>query len=155
MLIADHEFDVTLSDNDEELARAISRILRKYYRGCLHFTGRKLDEDVTNGRRSVERGAVAMPFYLYPCTSGEASSRDWSGSPLLAVTRDISTRGIGMQCDQPLLRQHYIAEFDCAGQSICMLLELRWQLRKCPHYFVAGFRVLHLIDPPEPLQMPA
>ncbi len=121
----------------EEIGQLIDRIRSSYSAGCLRLTGEPLPE--SNNRRVDRRSVIDIPFYLRPVDAKGREILDEHAPAQLAVTRDLSPRGIGLQSDHPLKERYYVAEFDCPRyQSVRFLIEVRWQTRRSPHNYVAG-----------------
>lgn len=139
-------FEYTQEEDDFRVVRAVQEICRNYGSACRRFTGRSLRTIEILNRRGVDRNEIMVPFYLYP-GSGRRE-RDGSTPPAcIAVTRDLSERGIGFRCDSPITDTYYIAEFDSARDGmIRMLLEVCWFKKQGPHDYIAGGRIVRVLD---------
>ncbi|WP_437222924.1 hypothetical protein SH661x_003001 [Planctomicrobium sp. SH661] len=129
------------------IADAVRAICDGYGRACRRLTGRDPRKLEFSERRGSGREGMAIPFYLSVLfQSGERYSKG-GDSPIIAVTRDISERGIGFRCDTPIPNCQLIAEFDNPRTgTIRLLLEVRWHRRHSLHCYLAGARIVRVLD---------
>ncbi|WP_139228329.1 PilZ domain-containing protein [Planctomicrobium piriforme] len=126
----------------DDIATVIEEIRESYCRGCLRCTGDRADAWPAGDRRSDPRESIAIPFYLSPSSEDGQPTQ----APVIAVTRDLSSRGIGFQCDEPIKGDFFIAEFDSPeAHTARLLLEIRWRQKKSPHHYVAGAHILRVL----------
>lgn len=131
---------------DFRVSQAVHEICRNYGSACRRLTGRSLRTLEGLNRRGVDRNEIMVPFYLYPAR-GRRSSDGTSPPALIAVTRDLSERGIGFRCDLPITDTYFIAEFDSARDGmIRMLLEVCWVKKQGLHDYLAGGRIVRLLE---------
>lgn len=135
-------------DSDISVPDVLDAIQSSYGRGCLKFTGRPLEDSPGSDRRSDPRHAIEIPFYLWPAAKADTGFECVRGEPIIAVTRDLSARGVGFRYDVPLSARYVVAEFDCAEQGqIRLLVEVLWRHKQSKHSFLAGGRVLQVLPP--------
>ena len=66
---------------------------------------------------------------------------------MLAVTKDVSLRGIGFTHDEPLEAQHLLVTFDLLNEeSAWLLLEIRWANRGEFSSYMSGGRFLGIVE---------
>jgi|GEM_PF-1897066 hypothetical protein len=140
------EIESRQEEIDFRISQAIQEICRNYGSACRRFTGRSLRTLEILNRRGEDRNEIMVPFYLYPVSGKDGD--DWRDSPpMLAVTRDLSVRGIGFRCDLPVKDPRFVAEFDNVRDGmIRMLLEVCWVKKQSPHEYLAGGRLLRVLD---------
>jgi len=126
----------------QEIAAAVEAIRDGNERDCQRVTGTSLNHLEVADRRERERYEICLPFYLTPFFQNETLRNCGEDRPFIAVTRDLSPRGIGFRCDEPVPLGHVIAEFD-SQQTGCikLLLEIRWRRRQSLHCYLAGARI--------------
>lgn len=135
-----------ISCDDDDIAALINEITDSYVDGCLRATGAALDESpwLQKDRRGRPRTVISIPFYLWP-VNGKLPASDTMETPpeQLAITRDLSYRGVSLQSDRQLEHRFYVAEFDCVAEyNVRLLLEVCWRQQRSPHFYVAGCRIL-------------
>jgi hypothetical protein len=136
-----------LSQAPGDIAAALQRIRENYGRGCLHFTGEPLPEASDWDRRGDPRQPAEIPFYLAPLACAEHGFQVLLEPAVLALTRDLSSQGIGFQCDVPIGARYYLAEFDSGeGEPVALILQVRWRRRRSPHCYLGGAQVLQVCD---------
>lgn len=131
-----------------QIARAVEAICSANESACWRLLGQSLGNLELADRREEGRHQISLPFYLFPV---EWMDRENAGlSPLIAVTRDFSTRGIGFHCDVQVPLEQIVAEFDGydAGR-IRLVLEIRWRRRQSLHSYLAGGRIVSVLSPME------
>ncbi|WP_437191039.1 PilZ domain-containing protein [Planctomicrobium sp. SH527] len=135
-------------DHPEEIAELVLKIRDEYCEGCLRFTGSLPDDALPEvDRRRDVREPLAIPFYLQPVQVLNEKQVETRGESTLAVTRDLSLSGIGIQSDVPLDQRYYMAEFDCPKQnSVRFLVEIRWSQKKSSHNYQAGCSIVCPLD---------
>jgi hypothetical protein len=132
----------------DEVAAIIDQIRESYSRRCVKYTGQPPEAaEAPVDRRRASREAITIPFYIQSVSQPGDRNVDWSdialGPEMIAITRDLSPRGIGFHCDVPILERFYLAEFDSTDDTtVRLLLEVRWVCRKTPHHYIAGGRIL-------------
>lgn len=105
-------------------------------------------ESEVNGRhydrRRGRRIHLRMPITLIPVSedSTRADVFNVCGAEQIAMTRDLSSQGLGILHDVPLLADFAIVQFDIPGDSpIQLLYEIRWSVRKTQFSYMSGGRL--------------
>ena len=99
-------------------------------------------------RRSWERSPVQMPIYVTPAVfdGTHAESLEGAESEMLAVTRDVSLRGIGFTHDEPLEAAYAIITFDFLDdETISLLMDVRWSKSESADSYMSGGRFVGII----------
>ena len=101
-------------------------------------------------RRKSRRIQLRMPVILIPVE--EDHERDdvmeVFGPEQIAMTRDLSSQGLGILHDEPLLTEHAVVQFDIPGEPPRGLLyEVRWTVRKTQFSFISGGRMTGIVEP--------
>jgi len=131
----------------DRIAQAVAAIRRSYDRAFRRYTGQRAARFTQADRRGATREVADIPFYVSP--QYEKTSRPLAGGdlPMIAVTRDLSSRGVGFRCDMPLSGGQLIADFDAQAQGrIRFLLEVRWRRRESLHSYLVGARIVQLVE---------
>jgi len=119
---------------------------------CL-FGGRTPQEALDHVERlASSRDSVQMPVYLVPVTfDGQyAHPIDHGGTSMLAVTRDVSLRGLGFIHDEPLHGDYAIVTFDLLGdRPVSLLLSVRWRNLRRGSAYLSGGRFLAICETPD------
>ena len=120
----------------------------------LHLFGRHTPEKMLDyvERRDSSRASVQMLVYLVPVTfDGQyADPIDHGKSSMIAVTRDISLRGIAFTHDESLHGDHAIVTFDLLDDSpVSLLLSVRWRNRRRGSAYFSGGRFLAVSETPD------
>lgn len=107
------------------------------------------DEGRPYDRRKSRRIQLRMPVVLIPVE--EDRERDdvmrVFGSEQIAMTRDLSSQGLGILHDEPLLTDFAVIQFDIPGESPSDLLyEIRWSVRKTPYSYMSGGRLTGIVE---------
>jgi hypothetical protein len=132
----------------EAVAATVERILRSNSSGLPALMGKagKPRKPLKVNRRQVERRPVKIPIVLYPARF-EAGKLQVCGERLaVGLTRDISTRGIGIAYDAALKSRLVVVQFDlCSQGTVQLLTELRWSKKRGLHDYLAGGRFIGLV----------
>lgn len=132
------------------VARAVESICSANESACRRILGQGLENLEPADRRGEGRNKISLPFYLFPVSPSELDvvAANAAAPPLIAVTQDLSTRGVGFRSDTQVPMGQLIAEFDAlrAGR-IRLLLEIRWRRRQSLHCYLAGARILSVLTP--------
>lgn len=135
------------------VARAVESICSANESACRRILGQGLEKLEPADRRGEGRNKISLPFYLLPVSSPETDPSTGKAvtPPLIAVTQDLSTRGVGFRSDTQIPMGQLIAEFDGhrAGR-IRLLLEIRWRRRQSLHCYLAGARILSVLTSDDP-----
>ncbi|WP_437206040.1 hypothetical protein [Planctomicrobium sp. SH664] len=130
----------------DDVANAMEEIISSYTRAGsrLRDAGGRVGDG--SERRTAPRYALVVPFYLRPIVLTSSGIRLLQPDSLIAVTRDVARKGIGFQYDSPFEAEHILAEFDTlyAGQQR-LVVEIRWQLKRTRHCYIAGGAVVGLV----------
>jgi len=104
-------------------------------------------QDNGHERRQGRRLSAIIPFYLRPLAREGETFVLTSPDSLIAVTRDLSSHGIGFQYDMRLDAPFILAEFDTlqAGPQK-LIIEIRWRRRRTRHCYLAGGQVLGVVS---------
>ena len=93
-------------------------------------------------RRDRDRGPVQMPIYVTPAAfdGRHVEPLEDGESVMLAVTTDVSLRGVGFTHDEPFQADYAIVTFDLLNEDpVSLLLEVRWSnLERCNSYLSGG-----------------
>lgn len=95
-------------------------------------------------RRREVRRSLRVPVYFRPVQVRGLSVMVNAASPTyLAVTQNISLRGLGWIHDAPLPPAKYLVEFDISGGApLQLLLEVCWTVQEDEFAFRSGGRIL-------------
>ncbi|MGD9857238.1 MAG: hypothetical protein AB7U20_20020 [Planctomycetaceae bacterium] len=108
------------------------------------------DDGLPYDRRKSRRIQLRMPLILLPVerTLERADVVEVFGPEQLAMTRDISTLGLGVLHDEPIVTDYAVIQFDIPGEAPCRLLyEVRWTVRKTQFSYMTGGRLTAVVDP--------
>lgn len=98
-------------------------------------------------RRRVPRAPARIPLLIWPADYSQGQVLLRGDEAGIAVTRDLSIRGFALLCDQPVLAEYAVAEFDGVAESgVRLLLEIRWTRRKGPFAYVLGAQAIGVIE---------
>ena len=89
-----------------------------------------------------------MPIYVTPAVfdGTHAESLEGAESEMLAVTRDVSLRGIGFTHDEPLEAAYAIITFDFLDdETISLLMDVRWSKSESADSYMSGGRFVGII----------
>ncbi len=103
-------------------------------------------------RRNRARTSVELPIYVAEVEfDGQAVHwPDDEPREQLALTRDVSLRGIGLAHDSPLSADYAVVTFDLFdGQSISLLLDVRWANIERGFQYLSGGRFVGIVDSKE------
>ncbi len=99
-------------------------------------------------RRCSRRVQLQIPvaFTSVDEVDGREDLVEVCGPEQIAVTRDISSQGLGIVHDMPLMTDLAFIQFDMPGESpITMLYEVRWTSRKTRYSYVTGGRLTGVV----------
>lgn len=137
---------LSLCREESVIAETVDSILRNHGRERDRVARESSETDYRRERRSGHREPFEIPFYLYPVQKTRHRLDVDLTSPLIALTRDLSARGIGFQVDEHLTGRWMVAEFDSMnGQPYRFLIEIRWSQKKCAHCYRGGAQLKALI----------
>ncbi len=108
------------------------------------------DTAIGRDRRHGRRVQLQMPVILTPVDLVEDHDDqvELCGPEQIAVTRDISTQGLGIVHDMTLLTELALIQFDMPGETpVHLLYEVRWTSRKTRYSFVTGGRLIGVVTP--------
>jgi len=109
----------------------------------------KFDDAAPNtDRRQCRRVQLQIPVMLTSVEEVGDSDElvEICGPAQIAITRDISSQGLGIVHDTSLITELAFIEFDIPGESpITMLYEVRWTVRKTRYSFVSGGRLTGIV----------
>jgi hypothetical protein len=99
-------------------------------------------------RRKSRRIQLRMPITIIPVedVGDGAGLVEVCGEEQIAVTRDISSQGLGILHDYPLLADAAIIHVDIPGEDpISLLYEVRWSVRKTRYSHMSGGRLTAIV----------
>jgi hypothetical protein len=99
-------------------------------------------------RRKSRRIQLRMPITIIPVEDvGDGGDLvEVCGEEQIAVTRDISSQGLGILHDYPLLAEEAIIHVDIPGEDpISLLYEVRWSVRKTRYSHMSGGRLTGIV----------
>lgn len=135
--------------------RAVRKLLNRIKRSArlaeLGLFGRRNPAQMLDylERRDRDRSPVDMPIYVTPAAFDGWHVRICEGVniEMVAITKDVSLRGIGFRHDEPLECHYAIVMFDAMdGFTASLLLELRWSNREGGDSYMSGGRFLGIIE---------
>jgi hypothetical protein len=139
--------------DSRSVREAIRRVRNSDGVATLRLFGSRMSQRALDyvDRRVWNRDCVRMPVYLVPVIfeGQHADPTDHSEPPMIAVTRDLSLRGIGFTHDEPLHGDHAIVTFDLLGdRPVSLLLDLRWRNLRRGSAYLSGGRFLAVSETP-------
>jgi hypothetical protein len=93
-----------------------------------------------------------MPIYVTPAVfdGRRVESLKDGVSEILAITREVSLRGIGFTHDEPFEGDYAVVTFDLMdGDAVSLLLEVRWSNIERGYSYMSGGRFLGITEPPD------
>ena len=99
-------------------------------------------------RRRSRRIQLRMPITVIPVADvpGCEGVVEVCGEEQIAVTRDISSQGLGILHDYPLLADEALIHVDIPGEApISLLYEVRWSVRKTRYSHMSGGRLTAIV----------
>lgn len=115
--------------------------------------GRHTLEEVLDyvDRRDSSRDPVRMPVYVVPVFfDGQYANPIQPGKTIIAVTRDVSLRGIGFTHDEPFEGDYAVVTFDLLNeQPVSLLLSVRWRNLRRGSAYASGGRFLAISETPD------
>jgi len=102
-------------------------------------------------RRACGRYSLRIPFYMRPADFDGTHVTLREDQPvMLAMSEDLSLRGVGFSHQEPLDSDYAIVQFDSLdGNAITLLLDVRWNNRKSGHWYLSGGRFVGVTRPIE------
>lgn len=98
-------------------------------------------------RRAVARTSVQIPILVTAVSLDDQAVRYRRNSALLAVSRDLSMRGIGFTHDAPLTGKYAIVTFDLQnGNTASVLLEVCWSTQQRGQFYLSGGRFQGIVQ---------
>lgn len=102
--------------------------------------------------RDRDRSPVQMPIYVTPAAfdGRHVEPLEGSESVMLAVTQDVSLRGVSFAHDESFQADYAIVTFDLLNEDpVSLLLDVRWSnLERCSSY-MSGGRFLGITKTPD------
>lgn len=133
----------TVNQDSDQLNHLIAQIKEKCGVAYSVFSGRPISLCKSLERRGELRIKFEEPIYLWPVELEDLSATCTTCQPIVSVTRDISSQGVGFGYDAPIETDYVIGEFDLYGEgTVHLLIEMRWHSQTSPHAFVAGGLIL-------------
>jgi len=93
-----------------------------------------------------------MPIYVTPAAFDGMCVEPLEDreNVMLAVTKDVSLRGVGFTHDEPFLADYAIVTFDLSGEGpVSLLLEIRWSNLRRDYAYMSGGTFLGVTETPE------
>lgn len=137
--------------------RAVRKMLRRIRHSQrladLNLFGRRTPARMLEyvDRRDLDRSPVQMPIYVTPATfdGRHVEPLEDGECEMLAVTKDVSLRGVGFTHDEPFEADYAIVTFDLMdGDPVSLLLEIRWSNLERGSY-MSGGRFLGITESPD------
>ena len=138
--------------------RSVRKLLRRIKRSVrladLFLFGRRNPARTLDylDRRECVRSPVEMPIYVTPAVfdGRHVESLGDGVSEILAITRDVSLRGIGFTHDEPFEGDYAVVTFDLMdGDAVSLLLEVRWSNIERGYSYMSGGRFLGITETPD------
>lgn len=138
--------------------RSVRKLLRRVRRSVqladLFLFGRRNPARTLDylDRRECDRSPLEIPIYVTPAAfdGRHVESLDDSESEILAITRDVSLRGIGFRHDEPFEGDYAVVTFDLMdGDAVSLLLEVRWSNIEIGYSSMSGGRFLGISEIPD------
>ena len=85
-------------------------------------------------RRIEGRHMMMMPVWVVPVNSDNEAT----GEPIQIITRDISSRGIGLYHEAPINDDRLAIQFEIADTEVNLVIDLLWMRPMGPFYGSAG-----------------
>ena len=137
-----------ISVDKKRIRKAVANICRHYRMTGQLFvrsTEAQGDDDFLSERRRSPRLSFEIPIILRQAQVRGMMVLPSSQDPIVGVTRDFSSAGVGLVCDGHLHEKHVLAEFDCGDTLTHLVLEIRWARSKGRHQVEAGSRFIGVI----------
>jgi hypothetical protein len=102
-------------------------------------------------RRERDRSLVEMPIYVTPAAFDGRHAEPLGDCErvMLAITMDVSLRGVGFAHDEPFEADYAIVTFDLFDEDpVSLLLEVRWSNLESDSYMSRG-RFLGITETPD------
>lgn len=97
-------------------------------------------------RRRESRVPLQVPIYIRPALRFGRQVKMMAETPIMGVTRDLCTNGIGFSFDQPIRSRHMTLEFDLFNsEAVELLVDVHWQRQKNFHAYTAGGTVVGIV----------
>jgi len=136
--------------SQQMIQKAVESINNANEAACRRIMGQSPQKLEIPDRRGSGRNQISVPFYLFPAFSPGNDFSPRSQQALIAVTRDMSSRGVGFRCDREIPLGNAMAEFDgYRSGRIRLMLEIRWRRRQSLHCYLAGARIVDVLSPDE------
>ena len=103
-------------------------------------------------RRDRDRSPVQMLIYVTPAAfdGRNVEPLEDGECEMLAVTRDVSLRGVGFTHDEPFQAHYAIVTFDLLDEdAVSLLLEVRWSNLESDNLYMSGGRFLGITETPD------
>ena len=135
--------EVHVDFNVDQIPGIVERIKECHGNAYSAFSGCPISLCKSLERRGESRVKFDEPIYLRPVYLKGRNVILAQEQPIIGVTRDISSHGVGFAFDQSIDTDHVLAEFDLFGEgTITLLIDLRWQKQTHKRAFVAGGLIL-------------
>jgi hypothetical protein len=134
--------------------KTLQRIRESDYLAHVRLFGRPASsrtlERIERCRR--DRGSVRMPVYVTPATfdGRYAAPLEDHQDAILAITKDVSLRGVAFTHDEPVRGDCAIVTFDLLDEEpVSLLLEIRWSNAWKGGSRLSGGRFLAVVEAPD------
>lgn len=128
-----------LDFNSSLIPAVVKRIQETYGKAYSAFSGRPISLCKSLERRGELRMKFEEPIYLWSVDIEHEHAICQHSQPTIAVTKDISTHGVGFSYDEEIDTEHVIIEFDLFGEGTeYLLVEVRWNSSLAAHSYVGG-----------------
>ena len=92
---------------------------------------RSLRQNAVMERRAVPRDLLVVPVTVLPINAKFQPI----GEPFTAVTRDISPKGAGLVCIDPIIDEQLVLRIHLANEVVNVVFKLRWCEAMGPFYY--------------------
>jgi hypothetical protein len=128
-----------LDFNSSLIPAVVERIKETYGKAYSAFSGRPISLCKSLERRGELRMKFEEPIYLWSVDTENELAICQQSHPTVAITKDISTHGVGFSYDEDFETEHVIVEFDLFGEGTeYLLVEVRWSTSLAAHSYVGG-----------------
>ncbi|HUS40349.1 MAG TPA: hypothetical protein VMX74_12910 [Pirellulales bacterium] len=100
-------------------------------------------------RRAADREPVQLPIYVTSVSfdGKQVEVPPDSQAEILAITKDVSLRGIGFTHDEPFEGEFAIVTFDMIDATpVSLLLDVRWSNLEWGYAYMSGGRFLGIVE---------
>ena len=103
-------------------------------------------------RRTSDRSRQQMTIYVTPAVfdGSYVEPLEDGENVMLAVTKDVSLRGVGFTHDEPFQADYAIVTFDLLNEDpVSLLLEVRWSNPQRCNLYMSGGIFLGITETPD------